>query len=147
MEELYSYRRSLLARFAAVASDLAARHTQLSAEQPAMSLDVISRHLLEAERRVYFPAIERILGEDQPTLQVTADPEQDSDSRLGCKTGPELLRAYTELRAQEVRLLESQPPGAWGRTARHPVFGVRTLQWWVERSLKHAEEHLRNRPC
>ena len=53
-----------------------------------------------------------------------------------------ILADYARLRQQELSWLHDLPPAAWNRTARHPWWGVRTLQWWVEQCLLTARQQL-----
>ncbi len=55
----------------------------------------------------------------------------------------DILRAYARLREEEAALLFGEGAPPWSVQARHPRFGVRTLQWWVEASLLHARRQLR----
>jgi hypothetical protein len=94
------------------------------------------------ERHAYSPRIERILAEDHPLLpafdaEAWARRHYRQDEPL-----EEILEEYAALRQSELERLQSLPPGSWSRVGRHPVYGLRTLQWWVEKGLAHAEEHL-----
>jgi hypothetical protein len=53
------------------------------------------------------------------------------------------LQAYAELRQQELSWLRELSPAAWNRTGRHPWWGVRALQWWVEQCLLTARQHIK----
>ena len=147
MEELYAYRRKLLERYVAVGGELAARLGQITAEEPTSSLSRVVAHLLEVEERVFLPVMQRILHEEEPLLHYPQVPLDAREELRGEATLSELLEAYALLREKAVRLLEQQPAENWGRGGRHPVFGLRTLQWWVEQDLKHIEEHLKEVPC
>jgi len=147
MEELFAYRRKLLERFVGIEDDLAALAGQISAQCSTSSLLRVVAHLLEVEERVFLPVLQRILHEEQPFLHFPEASPGVQEDLAGEKTLPELLKAYALLRKQAWQLLEELPAEAWGRTGRHPVFGLRTLQWWVEQDLKHIEEHLKEVPC
>jgi hypothetical protein len=49
-----------------------------------------------------------------------------------------MINEYTALRQNELKFLRELPPRDWARTGRHNIFGVRTVQWWVERMLEYA---------
>jgi hypothetical protein len=53
-----------------------------------------------------------------------------------------IVEQLTRLRLQEVAWLRAVPPESWNHTARHPWWGVRTLQWWVELQLEVSRKHL-----
>lgn len=146
MDELYAYRRRLLERYYAIVDDLAARSESISSEPSASGLQQTLTHLLQVEERVFYPAIQRIMHEESPALPVLG-PEGGQSAPQFEKRLPELLATYARMHRRMVQLLESQPPKVWGRTGRHPIYGVRTLQWWLERSLNHVVQHLKKHPC
>ena len=53
-----------------------------------------------------------------------------------------IFEEFSELRKQEVNGLKSLPSEGWCHTARHPWWGVHTLQWWVELQLDFSNQHL-----
>lgn len=47
----------------------------------------------------------------------------------------EIITELPTIDPEMLRLLQELPDEAWNWTWRHAHFGLRTLQWWVERSL------------
>ncbi len=149
MKELLAYREQLLARWAAVVDDLRRLLLACPAERLHRPLEAggwtphqIAAHLRDVEAQALWPRIERILQAEEPTLpnfdeQRWMQQRYDPDEPLAA-----ILDEYGALRVREVTRLREAPPAAWNRGGRHPWFGRRTLLWWVERSLAHAEEHL-----
>lgn len=149
MDELLEYRRQLLAHWQQVVDDLrqtlqaippARRHQPL--EDGGWTPHQIMAHLRDVEAHALLPRLERILAEETPYLPNFN--EQDWMQRHYQPQEPleAILNAYADLRARQLALLRNAPGEAWSRTGRHPWWGKRTLQWWVERSLAHAREHL-----
>jgi len=150
MEELYEYRRRLIERYRAVADNLVAAIEKKHSDDFYTRLDdtgsspqKIATHLLEVETRLFFPYLLRILNEEQPNLEYSQSVDEVQEELKGRVTPVAILEKYQQLRAQEGQILESLSLESWSRCVRHDTFGVRTLQWWVEHSLVHAEEHLR----
>ncbi len=149
MNELLDYRRQLLDRWQAVVDDI----RQVLAQFPDDRLHhpltgetwtphQIAAHLRDVEAQAMWPRLERILHQDAPTLE-----NFDEQAWMRQRYRPEepledILAEYAALRARQIALLRDISLADWSRTGRHPWWGSRTLQWWVERSLAHAEEHL-----
>jgi hypothetical protein len=99
-------------------------------------------HLLDTETRFYVPFFERIQAEDFPCLSGLDDPSTGTGGRT--TAGQTLLASlaeYRNLRQHTAGRLEALPPQVWNRLGRHPWWGVRTLQWWVEQCQAHARRH------
>ncbi len=54
-----------------------------------------------------------------------------------------ILDEYDRIRKEELAFLQPLTPDKYNRTSHHSLFGVRTLQWWMEYSLKYAAGQLR----
>lgn len=126
MEELLEYREKLLAR-----SDEATRElAELAANVPpdrwhasladGRSLQAKLVELYDRDRRVLLDLFEGVAGSHQDTAHLTSE---------------QLVREVVRLRRVTLDRLRTLAPDRWGQTARHDQFGVRSLQWWVERSL------------
>ncbi len=149
MEELIEYRRRLLDRYEQVAAELAQLLNQIPVEDRRKPLansrwspHHLAAHLRNVESQTFLPHFRRLLGKNGPGSEhsdsaVWTDENYDPNEPL-----QEILQVYARMRLQELEWLQSMPAEGWSRTDRHPVFGLRTLQWWVERSLAHAGEHL-----
>jgi hypothetical protein len=149
MDELYDYRQRLLERYAAIPGEFASRLASLSQEaryrplEPGgLNLHQVIAHLRDVEAQAFLPRLERILSEEVPLL---SNFNQDAWMKSYYRAGEPLeaiLAEFKGLRSRECGRLKNMPQNGWNRVGRHPVWGVRTLQWWVERSLAHNEEHL-----
>ena len=150
MEELLEYRQRLLERYADSVDELALLLSRFPAERRDTLLDQndhtliqVVTHLRDTEAQIFLPRLERILLEDpsQPG-DLAQGVLSERTARIGGLLG-DVLKDYARLRSRELALLRDIPEKAWSREARHPVWGMRTLQWWVEHSLAHAGEHIR----
>ena len=148
MEELLVYRQNLLTSLDNVVTELhqaaeaipaEAWHTPLAPGQ--LTPHQVLAHLCALEAYAIVVRLRRILDEQQPYL-----PLFDDDDWMGAHYDPSepvpvILDDYARLRQQELSWLRDLPPAAWNRTARHPWWGVRALQWWVEQALLVARQH------
>jgi len=149
MEELNGYRKRLVKRYADIAKDFEALITQISLDdgnkpndQRGLNLYRVIAHLRDIEKQVFLPFYERIWKEDFPSLANDTVSIRESEGHNAAEPLTIIMEEYGELRARELNLLEKMPNPAWNRTGRHPRLGERTLQWFVEQSLVHAEYHL-----
>jgi hypothetical protein len=139
MDELFAYRQEL---FSALEQDitLLARaevgipsrdwYRSKSDGQP-MPHHTLTRLWVE-ESQVYSVNLRRILDEDMPLLE-----DFDVKTWIAAKYDPDvpvqlMIEDLAALRQWEIGLLCGLPPECWSRAARHPRWGVHTLQWWVE---------------
>ena len=149
MDELNEYRKRLAKRYADIATDFEALITQIPQndgnkpnDQRGLNLHRVIAHLRDVEKQVFLPYFERIWNEDFPSLANDGVSIRESERHNAAEPFATIMEEYGELRARELNLLEKMPTHAWNRTGRHPRLGVRTLQWFVEQSLAHAEYHL-----
>jgi hypothetical protein len=149
MEELFEYRRRLLEHFSAVTGGFERRLAGLSSIQlhepwnhSGKSRHWLMAHLRATEENLFMVSLRRILNESQPALdefdrlawmRLNYDPQEPIDS---------LFYGFAQTRQQEFDCLQNLPPDGWNRIGRHPIWGNRTLQWWVEKSQAHAVSHL-----
>jgi hypothetical protein len=149
MEELNGYRKRLVKRYADIVTEFEALITQIFLDngikpndQSGLNLHRVIAHLRDIEKQVFLPFYERIWNEDFPSLANDDVSIRVSERYNAAEPFATIMEEYGELRARELNLLGKMPTHAWNRTGRHPRLGVRTLQWFVERSLAHAEYHL-----
>ena len=149
MEELIAYRQNLLTSLEEVVAELrqtaaaipaAGWHTPPAPNQ--LTPHQVLAHLRAIESQAIAVRLRRILDETEPTL-----PLFDDDGWMAAHYDPNepvqpILDDYASLRQQELSWLQELPSAAWNRTARHPWWGVRALQWWVEQCLLVARQHL-----
>lgn len=149
MEEIDEYRQDLLSSLEAVSDQLSSRVAGVTSQAWHTPLDpnwrtphyVLSR-LQALEAQLFAIQLPRILNEDVPEW-----PLFDVDAWLVGHYDPQkpaqaTLEEFVNQRQQEVGWLRGLPPAAWDRAARHPWWGVRTLQWWVELQLDYSRQHL-----
>ena len=98
-------------------------------------------HLADTE--VFFTdRIVRTVAMDRPLL-MSADEKQYIE-RLDYQGFDldEQLALFTALRRHAARILKTQPPGAWSRTAVHSQSGLLTLRQLVWQAVRHLRHHL-----
>ena len=149
MEELDAYRKELLAELegvveelfkavAAIPSDAWHVSTGSDGHSPHYTL----AHLRNVEAQVFIVRLRRILEEELPLLLLFDDEAWMASHYKPDESPQSIIEEYAHLRQQELGWLRDLPPAAWNRPARHPWWGVRTLQWWVELNLDYAHQHL-----
>ena len=150
MEEIIAYRQQLLSALRNVANEV----SQLGLAIPtddwyiASGLDVTTphytlAHLRELEIQVFGLQLRRFLIEDTLRLPLFDDVSWMAEHYDPSETAQAILEEFTRLRSQEILWLEDLSSESWNRSARHPWWGVRTLQWWVELQLDYSHQHLR----
>jgi hypothetical protein len=151
MEELYLYRQRLLNRMESVVEDLRRAassaspeewHVPKSDDQP--SPHRLLAHLRSIEIQALAPRLKTILTEDHPNLVLFDDDRWMETHYRKDEPVDSIIDDYERIRQEELSWLTQMDPRAWSRTCRHPWFGVRTLQWWVEKTMAYAEEHLQD---
>lgn len=154
MKELYAYRERMMQHWEAAPSALQEASARLTAadwkhpcSQKAPTPHQALAHLRDIERDVITPCITRLLEGDAelpypfPSWEAwlaTYDPQEAPQN---------ILEAYLALRAAEIGQVRGRVPIPWSIQGRHPQYGKRTLQWWVEQSLAQARYHLRLLTC
>ncbi len=144
-EQLYDYRARLLDRLESIAAEVAATVAEIPQSRwhepvkpGGRTPHAILSSLCDVEQYAYSLRLQRILAEDAPALD--AFTPQPSNPALAMA---DMLAEYKALRRAELELLRHLPPTGWARVGRHPAFGLRTAQWWAERTLEHSKRHWR----
>ncbi len=147
-EEIIAYREDLLSALEDVADDLSRVTTRLPESawrDPSLPREntphYILFHLRELEEQVYTRQLPRFVSEDIPTI-----PLFDDQAWMASHYRPDvpemgILAEMLILRSFELERLRLLPSPAWSRLARHPWWGVHTLQWWVELQLEESFQH------
>lgn len=150
MEELLEYRRDILSalidivpQLLRLAGDMPEAAWHIAVEKNGNTPHYILSRLVQLEYQVYAVYIPRIIEENVPLL-----PLIDVDAWMLVHYDPSvpvqsMVDQFARHRTQEVDRLHELPIQSWSRTARHPWWGVRTLQWWVERQLDESQRHLK----
>jgi hypothetical protein len=149
LNELDEYRQKLLDRYAQVADDLAGfldAFPEERLDQPltpdGWSVHRILAHVRDMEAAAFLPRLELLLKDEQPYLERYDEREWLRENDPPSESAREIVESYHCLRKRELSWLNEMEPEGWSRAGRHPTWGQRTLQWWVERSLLHALGHL-----
>ncbi len=154
MEELKAYRADLLQALGDVVeglSETVARLPALAWHQsigPGEStLHYILFRLREVEAQVYTRQLPRFLAEDNPTLPIFDDQAWMAVHYRPDEPATSIMTKLRRLRRSELEWLRGLPPWGWSRMARHPWWGVHTLQWWVELQLDETVQQLKRLPA
>lgn len=159
MKELLEYRRDLIERYAAQPEALyreiapfPSEDLHVPLERGGWSPHQIVAHIQAVELGAYLPRLLRLL-EGQPGDDPVGGrgrivlEDFDAMAWMTERYDPDVplqdyLEAFDRGRAQGMTLIGDLPSGGWNRSGFHPTLGERTLQWWVERSVAHVDEHL-----
>jgi hypothetical protein len=149
MDELIAYRQELLSAMERVISELSTivADTRLKAwyrsgEKTQHTPHSTLVHLWLLEAKEFALNIRRINDEETPLL-VLFDDKAWMRSHYRPKESPRIiLQEFATLRMQELDWLRRLSSASWSRTARHPWWGVHTLQWWVELQLESSHQHV-----
>ncbi len=148
MKELYAYRERMMSHWEATPAALREAVSRIPAADwhrrggaGESTLHQVLAHLRDIERDVIFPSITRLLaGETDLSLPfpawetwlATYNPDESPQ---------DVLETCLSLHAGEIARVRSHVPIPWSVEGRHPQYGKRTLQWWVEQSLAQARAH------
>jgi hypothetical protein len=147
-EQLLLYRQRLLERLSTVREELAQAAAQIPAERwHAAAADGETPHRILArlradEARRFSVRLWRILDEDEPRLQLFDRKRWLEEHYDPGEPYEDILAEYIMLRGEELEWLKGIAPQDWNRAGRHPAWGKKTLQWWVEQCLRASEEQL-----
>jgi hypothetical protein len=149
MDELVAYREDLLTALDSVVTDLSKTVAAISPDEWQLPYELGTHtphytltHLREFEAHVFGPLLRGIVDEDTPILLLFDDNAWMASHYEPGKPAQVILDEFIYLRSQESKWLRTLPPVAWSRTARHPWWGVHTLQWWVELQLDYSHQHI-----
>jgi uncharacterized protein YukE len=147
MEKLMEYRQQLMDRLAEAAKEF--RAACLAVKDPfapvesGWNVHQLAVHTRDVDKMIYGVRARRTIKEDNPEF-----PNFDGDAYMAAHYDAkeplqailnELVSSVDEL----VKMLRGLSGEAWARESRHVTQGAGlSLQVWVERSLKHLEEHL-----
>jgi hypothetical protein len=149
-DPLDDYRRRLLARYLDQVDEYARHLAGLdegAARAPIRpgewSAHQVLFHASSVDENAYGPRLRRILREQRPMLE-----DYDGDGWMAERYDPAeptrvILERWSSVRRDCSAEAAGAPTEAWSRTGVQPYWGERTLQWWVERAVAHADEHWR----
>lgn len=148
MKELLEYREKLVARMLEAAEEF--RAACQSYKEPFTKVEgewtvhQIASHTRDVDKFVYGERIRRTLNEHNPEFEgFDADAwmaeHYDKDEPL-----ENILNDLSASTTDLVNILKTMPIEGWSRVGTHKESGSgKTLQLWVERNLRHVEEHLK----
>jgi hypothetical protein len=149
MEELYAYRRQIMAQARAQLQRLSAgvdiiepgsMHTPL--EEGGWSAHQVLVHMRDVEQQAFWPRVEDMLQHDQPDLQYFDEGAWMQEHYNEQEPVQAILAGFQEARMKMLAAVEGADTQGWSRSGRHPTQGLRTVQWWFEYALSHTEDHL-----
>jgi hypothetical protein len=149
MDELITYRQELFLALEKIIPELARivngtpfnewhRKTVSDLHTPFYTLV----HLWVLEAKEFALNLRHIYEEDTPLLTFFDDEAWMIDHYRPKERPRDIVQDFAHLRRQELDWLGELPAAGWSRTARHPCWGVHTLQWWVELQLEYSRQHL-----
>ena len=99
-------------------------------------------HLRDSEVSVQRPRLQRIASEDDPFLVAPQDPP--GPGLIGCEVTDycDPGETFAAERQETVAFLDSLPPEAWYRPARHSIFGPTTLLEMANFTATHDRLHI-----
>jgi hypothetical protein len=150
MEEIDTYRKELLSVLGGVVDKLfkivagiPSSAWYLPFGQTSHTPHYTLAHLRVLEVQVFAIQLRRILDEETPLLSVFDDDAWMAKHYRSEEPTSHIMEDFVNLRKEELNWLRELHPEAWSRTARHPWWGVHTLQWWVELQMDYSDQHLR----
>jgi hypothetical protein len=147
---LDEYRRRLVVRYRQQVAEYAEHlatlddHTVRAPLKPGeWSAHQVLFHTASVDEQAYGPRLRRILREDRPRLEDFDGDRWMVEHYDAAKPTRELLQGWAAAREAYAAEVQAAPPEGWSRTGRQTFWGERTLQWWIERAVAHAEDHWR----
>ncbi len=99
-------------------------------------------HLRDSEGSVQRPRLERIAREDNPFISQTPTPPRPRERDLSHEDGHVALQEFWQERCKTLQFIDTLPPDAWDRPARHSIFGPTTLLEMAHFSARHDHLHI-----
>ncbi len=103
-------------------------------------------HLVESEKQVQRPRLERILAENNPFLVSPPSPAGPHEAIPCDQDGTRVAMQFAENREQTIQWLQNLHPRDWQRTARHSIFGPTSLLEMAHFTAQHDRLHI-NQLC
>lgn len=149
-DPLLDYRARLIDRLAAIPTEIANAIAAIPEDRwhtPARaglrSPHATMARLRDQERYVYIIRLQRLLAGDETMFIPFDPPDWETAYYNPAELMTQLLTDYAGLREAELQIIQSLKPADWSRAGRHAILGLRTMQWWVERTLEYSTERLK----
>ncbi len=150
MDQLYDYRARLLDQLESIPNEITRTVRAISPEKihRPTQLDKMSPHQIIArlrnmEKHAYSARLQKIIAEESPSMETFPIERWEAEHYAPSESIESILNEYGAIRQNELHLLRALSPHDWNRSGRHNTFGLRTVQWWAERSLEYATIQLR----
>ena len=150
MDQLYDYRARLLDRLESIPREIAQtvcaispQKVHLPIQSGKMSPHRIVARLRNMEKHAYSVRLHKLMTEELPAMEIFPIDQWEAEHYDASESTESILNDYIAIRQNEIQLLRSLSPQDWTRRGRHNTFGLRTIQWWAERSLEYATIQLR----
>ncbi len=147
-EEIIAYREDLLSALEDVIGGLSgaiARLPDTAWHEPSIPGESTPHYVLfrlrALEDQVYARQLPRFLSEDMPRIPIFDDQAWMASHYRPDVPVTSIMAELLSLRSSELEWLHRLPPPGWSRLARHPWWGVHSLQWWVELQLEESFQH------
>ena len=148
MEELATYRLELIGALMRVVEELSPLvaampiHARRNPLAPNFhSSHFILAHLRALDEQEFVTNLRRIQAQDLPLLAAFDERAWMEAHYRQEEPASEILEGLRRMRGEEVEWLRNLPYSDWSRMGRHPWWGLRSLQWWVERQLDSSLQH------
>lgn len=149
MEELLNYRQKLLDRLQELPEAYQQTLAPLSPQQihqalpgHAVTIHQVTAHVRDAAQHTYLLIITTLLETHQVEPVSLPGVENAASQDASGEPIQQICASLHQLQSPVLDALLNSPPSAWSASLRHPSWGVRTLQWWVEQYLAHSLGHL-----
>ena len=147
MEELLEYRQRMINKIAKAPESIEAAFLRIKdhahpLEAGGWNIHQVVVHMRDVNQHVYLPRLHRIIDEENPMFENFDGDAWMAEHYQPQETIRKLSSDFKEQCKQTADWLNSLPKEAWNRPGQHPSFGKHSLQWWVERTLAHIDEHL-----
>lgn len=138
----------LVNRLEASGEELVARVGKLTPEELAAapagewSLHQQLTHLRDTEQHVFWGRAQRIMKQDNPAVENFDQEEYMRAHYDAAEPVKQIMGEFRQARRRFVRLLRQTRDADWMRTARHPEYGMFSLEYLVLHGYAHTLDHL-----
>jgi FMN phosphatase YigB (HAD superfamily) len=106
------------------------------------SITEVLCHLRDVAAEVDEPRMEKVIQEENPFIAGMDTDPWAAERDYAAQDGPSALNAFTSTRMRLLEMLERLPAKAWGKPARHAIFGPTHLDELVGFIATHDRAHV-----